>query len=43
MRCESCNKFVSYDDPECEVESLDLSGDTIIASVTVTLNCAECG
>ena len=42
MRCEQCNKFVSYDEPECEVNSVDLSGDMVTASVTVNLNCAEC-
>ena len=43
MRCPDCNKFVSYDDPQCEVNSVEIDGTTIRASVTVSLNCQDCG
>lgn len=43
MRCPSCNKFVSYDEPQCEVNSVELGDDHIHVSVTVQLNCADCG
>jgi hypothetical protein len=42
MRCPDCNKFVSYDEPQCEVGSVELDGDTVRANVTVQLNCQEC-
>ena len=42
MRCPDCNKFVSYDEPQCEVVSVELDGDSVRASVTVQLNCQEC-
>lgn len=43
MRCPDCNKFVSYDEPQCEVNSVELDGSTVRASVTVQLNCQDCG
>jgi len=43
MRCPDCNKFVSYDEPQCEVSNVDADGDTVRASVTVQLNCQDCG
>lgn len=44
MRCPDCNKFVSYDEPQVEQQSLDLEEDgTIRASYRVVLNCADCG
>lgn len=43
MRCPDCNKFVSYDEPQAEVQSVEADGNTIRASVRVVLNCAECG
>ena len=43
MRCQSCNKFVSYDEPQCEVQSVDVDGDVVRATVQVNLNCADCG
>ena len=43
MRCPDCNKFVSYDEPQCEVNSVDVSGTDVHASVTVSLNCQDCG
>jgi phage FluMu protein Com len=43
MRCPDCNKFVSYDEPQCEVGNVELDGDTVRANVTVQLNCQDCG
>lgn len=43
MRCPDCNKFVSYDEPQCEVGSVELGGETVRANVTVQLNCEDCG
>lgn len=44
MRCPSCNKFVPYDEPVPEVQSVEIQDDLAVsASVTVNLNCAECG
>lgn len=53
MRCQNCNKFVSYGDIECEVESENVHGDpevidgrridNIDIEVTISLPCAECG
>lgn len=43
MRCPECNKFVSYDDPQCEVGSVELDGDTVRSNVTVQLCCQTCG
>lgn len=43
MRCPDCNKFVSFDDPEVEVDSVDIADGFVNASVTVNLNCADCG
>lgn len=43
MRCPDCNKFVSYDEPQCELNSVEVDGGNVNASVTVSLNCQECG
>jgi len=43
MRCPDCNKFVSYDEPQCEVNSVEVDDDSVRASVTVQLNCQDCG
>lgn len=43
MRCPNCNKFVSYDDPQCEVDSVEIEGDSVRAVVSVQLNCVDCG
>ena len=43
MRCLSCNKFVSYDEPEVEVQSGNVSGETVNGTVRIVLKCAECG
>lgn len=34
---------MSYDEPQCEVGSVELDGDTVRANVTVQLNCQDCG
>jgi hypothetical protein len=48
MRCPDCNKFVSFDEPEVEVESEEVervndSAVSVTAEVHVTLKCADCG
>jgi len=49
MRCPNCNKFVSYDEPEVEIDESAISeGDeenkfTATASVRIVLKCADCG
>ena len=43
MRCPDCNKFVSYDEPQCENQSVELDDNTVRATVTVQLNCQDCG
>lgn len=43
MRCPDCGKFVPYGEPECEGNDPELSGDSITVTVTVNLNCGECG
>jgi hypothetical protein len=47
MRCPDCNKFVSYDEPEVEVNSVDLEqtkdGVQATADLRVVLKCADCG
>jgi hypothetical protein len=45
MKCPNCNKFVSYDEPQAEVQSVEVDSEakTIHAAVTVSLNCQECG
>jgi len=44
MRCPSCSKFVSFGEPDVEVESSEVGDDdTVTAEVRVTLPCAECG
>lgn len=44
MRCSQCNKFVSYDEPQCECGSdPEIDERAVRASVTVQLNCADCG
>lgn len=43
MRCPDCNKFVSYDEPQCEVGGVEIDGETLRADVTVQLNCQDCG
>jgi len=47
MRCPNCNKFVSYDEPEVEIDEGNISeGDEnefiATVSVRIVLKCAEC-
>ena len=45
MRCDQCNKFVSFDDssePEINNESIDDNGNVTIEA-RIVLTCAECG
>jgi len=41
-RCEDCNKFVSFDEPQAEVESDDIISGEVCIDVRVVLPCAEC-
>lgn len=44
MRCDQCNKFVSFEENEPEVDSLDVSDDgTVSASVRIVNSCIDCG
>lgn len=44
MRCQSCNKFVSFDtDAEPEEESQDVDGTNFTATYRRVLQCSECG
>lgn len=43
MRCPDCNKFVSFDEPQVEEDSIDVDGVEVTGSVRVVLPCAECG
>jgi len=49
MRCPTCNKFVSYDEPEIEIDEGTINEGneenkfTATASVRIVLKCAECG
>ena len=43
MRCDQCNKFVSYDDGQEPEAELDLDDGQVTGTVRVVLPCAECG
>jgi len=44
MRCPDCNKFVSFDEQEPEVESIEINEDGgVAASVRIVNACADCG
>lgn len=44
MRCNDCNKFVSFDEQEPEVESLAVDEDgNVTAEVRIVNACSECG
>lgn len=43
MRCDNCNKFVSYDEAIVEVQNVEVGADNVVVQATVTLPCAECG
>lgn len=42
-RCPDCNKFVPYDEPQVEVNTVEVDGTTVTADVRVVLACGECG
>ena len=43
MRCPDCNKFVSFDEGEPEVNNIDVDSEgNVTANVRITNNCAEC-
>ena len=43
MRCPNCNKFVSLEFQEPELQDISVSRDIISASVRIVRCCAECG
>ena len=43
MRCQSCQRFVPFADPEAELESSEISDDTVTGSIRVMLACGDCG
>ena len=43
MRCPDCAKFVSYDEPQVELDDEHVEGLAYTASIRVTLPCADCG
>lgn len=44
MRCNDCNKFVSFDTEETPVvNDVSVEGGRVIVDVRRVLNCAECG
>lgn len=43
MRCPDCNKFVSFEEADPEVDCLDIRGDgAVTATVRIINTCAEC-
>jgi hypothetical protein len=44
MRCDQCNKFVSFEEAEPEVDSLEVSETgNVTANVRMVNQCADCG
>ena len=43
MRCPDCNKFVSNEENEPEVESVEYNEGSVTASVRIVNACADCG
>ena len=43
MRCPGCNKFAAYDEPQVELDSEDLDGQTVKAEVRIVLQSECCG
>lgn len=44
MRCDQCNKFVSFEEAEPEVNDLSISEDgQVTASVRIVNQCQDCG
>jgi hypothetical protein len=41
-RCNDCNKFVSYDEPELEIEETDDDSHTLTVTAAIRLGCADC-
>jgi len=42
-RCPDCNKFVSYDDGDVDVQSEDVESGEVRVEVRIVKTCAECG
>ena len=42
MRCPDCQKFVSFEEQDPDVESVDLNDGTVTADVRIVNACAEC-
>lgn len=42
MKCPDCNKFASYDEPEAEINSSEISDGEVSVEGTVTLRSACC-
>ncbi len=44
MRCPDCEKFVSFDEPQCDIEDENITDEgQISGSVHIVLPCGECG
>ncbi len=43
MRCPECNKFVSMEAGDPEVEDITILDDEVKCTVRLVVNCAECG
>lgn len=43
MRCPSCEKFTGLDLQDPEVDDIDITENTVTASVRIVRCCAECG
>jgi hypothetical protein len=44
MRCPDCNKFVSFEEEDPEVEDLEVGDDGVVSmSARISNNCADCG
>lgn len=42
-RCSDCNRLVSIEPGEAEINDVSINGDELEASMRLVLNCAECG
>ncbi len=42
-RCNDCNKFVGLETQDPEVDSIEVDGEQVNVTVTITRACAECG
>ena len=43
MRCPDCNKFVSFDEGEPKVQSIEIDTSGVKCEVRIVMNCGECG